>query len=171
MQKFSAQINTQTSEQTPKLDELQITLGFNNFMDCAKLRVNVFIYEQGFSKDLDEIDLLPITQHICAYTPDGDCVGCLRYFPIDDNGEPAVDKHSSTWSIGRLTIAKQMRGKGLGSTMLSIGEAEAALAGAKHIELHAQCNKQPFYELHGYVAHGQKDKDEFMDHIWMGKDL
>ncbi len=162
--------NEQTM-QTPKLDELELTLGFNKFLDCAKLRVKVFIYEQGFSKDLDEIDLLPITTHISAYTKDGTCVGCLRYFPIKENGEPDEDEQSCTWSIGRITIAKEMRGRGLGSTLLSIGEAEAALAGAKHIELHAQCNKQPFYEKYGYVAHGPKDKDEFMDHIWMGKDL
>ncbi len=152
-------------------EDLEITLAFDNFDDCAKLRIEVFVDEQGFSKDIDDIDSLPVTRHVAAYDSDGGCVGCFRYFPIEESGEPSSADHEGNWSIGRLTVAKSMRGNGLGSMLLGVGEAEVALAGGTHIELHAQLNKLPFYEKHGYQAHGETDKDEFMDHIWMSKDL
>ncbi len=153
-------------------EELEITLSYSdNFDDCAKLRIEVFMNEQGFSYDIEDVDKLPVVRHIAAYDNTGECVGCLRYFPVEEDGTPSEADHDGTWTIGRITVAKSMRGKGLGSMLLGVGEAEVALAGGNHVELHAQYNKLPFYHKNGYVEHGEIDYDEFMEHIWMGKDL
>ena len=50
-------------------------------------------------------------------------------------------------------------------------EDEARRSGARAITLHAQANKQGFYERCGYAVSGPRDLDEGVPHVWMSKQL
>ena len=73
--------------------------------------------------------------------------------------------------IGRVAVVRDMRGKGLGSVVISILERYAAEKGFRTAALSAQCRVQKFYEANGYRAEGNIYYDEYCPHIMMYKTL
>ncbi len=127
--------------------------------DCFKIREEVFVVEQHFEDEFDDID------NYCTFITvyDGDtCIGCARIF-TEDNPDVGI--------FGRLALLKEYRGKHLGSEIVKYAEGLFKEMGVKEIRLHAQLTKLGFYERLGYEAYGPIEKEEYMEHQWMRKEL
>ena len=74
--------------------------------EIKQIRVDVFIKEQGFEDEFDEIDE---TAKFVLLSIDGKAAGTCRYFPSDTAG----DAH-----IGRMAVRKLYRGQHLGTKIM-----------------------------------------------------
>ena len=126
-----------------------------------KIRHEVFQLEQGFEVEFDEKD----AESVHVLLLDGDVpVATCRVFSADD--DPA------TWGLGRLCVACEMRGRGLGPMTLSRAERVARDHGAARMTLHAQVHARGMYEASGYVVTSDVDyEDEGSPHYWMSREL
>lgn len=135
------------------------------FEDARFVRTRVFMEEQGFKDEFDDVDGMPATIHVTAYLSD-ELVGCARTFPDHDHAE-----ESGRWVFGRLAVLPEARKAGLGAALLAESERLARAAGATEMHLHAQCRVTAFYERAGYECYGAEELDEHVPHIWMKKAL
>lgn len=126
--------------------------------DAFLIREEVFIKEQGFQNEFDDID--KVSWHAVAYDEEKP-VACGRLF----------QKEANTYVIGRVAVCHAFRGQHLGELIMKSLEAQANRLGAKEIELSAQCRAAGFYERLGYEAEGEEYLDEFCPHIQMKKKL
>lgn len=147
---------------------MSLTFRTDAYSDAQAVRRAVFMEEQGYENEFDEVDERPETLHVTAYR-DGELAGCARVFPDDGTD---TNRHSgSGWVFGRLAVLPDAREGGLGSAILAESERLAREAGAADLHLHAQCRVQGFYERAGYEAYGPIEYDEGVEHQWMGKEL
>ena len=125
--------------------------------DAMKVRVLVFVEEQGFVDEFDEIDA--VATHFVAY--DGDHpVGTCRLF---------WDDIKKRYTVGRLAVVKEYRGRSLGRQLLASAEEETKKLGGEALYLHAQCRAEGFYQKAGYTSFGPVEPEEGCPHIWMVK--
>ena len=130
----------------------------NNLTEEEKMiRETVFIDEQNFKTEFDEID--DIATHIVMYL-DNQPVGCCRLY-----------KQDNEYHIGRIAVLKPYRGKGYGEKILLNAERVAKEKGADSISLSAQVRVSGFYEKLGYKKYGEIYFDEYCEHIAMKKDI
>ncbi len=127
--------------------------------DGKKIREEVFISEQGFKNEYDEID--NFSTHYVLYDGKNPVAVCRSFY----------DETIDSFVIGRLAVKKAYRGKGLGSKILADAEKELIKQGAKSVSLHSQVAASKFYESCGYTQFGKIDFDEDCPHIWMKKVL
>ena len=121
------------------------------------IRTEVFIKEQGFAAEFDEIDDNSV--HIVAYEGEIPIAVC-RVFR---------DKEKQAYSIGRIAVIKSMRDKHIGAKILSAAEAYIKSDGGRCCILSAQVRVKDFYSKQGYVAEGEIYLDEGCPHILMKK--
>lgn len=134
--------------------EYTFSLGKEDFADAAALRQRIFVEEQGFSNEFDEIDERAI--HLVIYQ-DGKPVATARAFV--EAGDP-----TDRYTIGRVAVIKELRQYGLGkAAMLALHEHLKA-NGARELVLSAQCQAQGFYSKLGYVPFGEVYLDEHCPH-------
>ena len=127
--------------------------------DAKLIRKSVFMEEQGFKEEFDEVDGFAV--HVVLY--DGEIpVATCRIFKEDD---------SKTYTLGRLAVMKAYRGKNIGTEMLKEAEKIVFSKNGNAIKLHAQCRVINFYEQAGYSAYGNIETEEGCPHIWMKKSL
>ena len=136
---------------------IQILNAIND--DIKQIRIDVFINEQGFENEFDDIDK---TAKFVLLSIDGKAVGTCRFFPSNIDG----DAH-----IGRMAVRKLYRGQNLGSKIMHAAENGIRRDGFKTCSLSAQVQARPFYESLGYVAEGEEYLDEVCPHILMRKQL
>lgn len=125
-----------------------------------KLRAEVFVVEQNCPyPDVDGLDLEGDTCHVMAWQ-DNQLVAYLRL----------LDPHSqnSDVVIGRVVIAPQARGQGLGHKLMEEGLRQAE----KHwpdtsISLSAQAHLQGYYSRYGFGAVGVEYLEDGIAHIGM----
>ncbi len=127
--------------------------------DAKMIREEVFVSEQGFLREFDEIDSQAV--HLVLYEKDAPVAVC-RYYEGEEPGE---------YILGRLAIRKPFRGKHLGKYMVEAVEQELKKAGAKSIKLSAQTRAESFYEKCGFQATEERYLDEFCPHVCMVKKL
>lgn len=128
--------------------------------EAYSIRKKVFIEEQGFEQEFDEID--DRASHVLLY--DGGCaVGTARVFRDD-----TID---GVWHIGRVALLKEARAKHLGKALMRAAEEVAREEGAKVIEVSSQSRAQRFYMKCGYRAVGDEYMDEDCWHQLMVKRL
>ncbi|RDB59308.1 GNAT family N-acetyltransferase [Gordonibacter sp. 28C] len=137
-----------------------------NFADARIVRTRVFMEEQGFENEFDDVDESPDTVHVTMYDADGALVGCARTFPDPDHAD-----EPGRWVFGRLAVLPEARHGGRGAALLAESERLARAAGAVEMHLHAQCRVTSFYERVGYEQYGPVELDEHVEHIWMRKTL
>ena len=104
------------------------------------IRRAVFIEEQGVPKELEWDGLDAQSRHALALGPGDVVIGTGRLTP---------DAH-----IGRMAVAREWRGLGVGSAILRALLQEARETGCTAVSLHAQVHALPFYEKHGFSAQG-----------------
>ncbi|MBR6873196.1 MAG: GNAT family N-acetyltransferase [Ruminococcus sp.] len=139
------------------MQEIRIFTGLDQAPDAEAIRREVFMGEQGFSKEFDDLDKTAF--HAVAFT-DGEASATGRLF-----------KGRSGWHIGRVAVRKRFRGRGLGAEIVTALEARAQEEGGEFIKLSAQVQAQGFYEKLGYRAEGEVYYDEHCPHIAMYKKL
>ncbi len=127
--------------------------------DACNIRNEVFVDEQGFEHELDEIDNIAV--HIVVYC-EGEPIGVCRYFP----GE-----HSGEYTAGRVAVVKPFRGKGVGRYIMSVIEENVRKDGGVRLFVSSQLRALGFYESCGYKKIGDIYYDEHCPHIKMVKDL
>ena len=134
-----------------------LSKGIDNNADAIKVRVKVFVEEQGFHDEFDETG--NTAWHVIMY--DGTrplAVGRL-YF------------NASSAHIGRVAVMRSERGRKLGSLVIAVLEKKARDMGYVNVELSAQCRVAEFYEKLGYTPEGEVYLDENQPHIKMTKRL
>lgn len=127
--------------------------------DAAYIREEVFLKEQQFSTEFDEIDNTAV--HLVLYENDT-AIACARYY---------LDEHPGCYHIGRIAVLPPYRGRHLGNRLLAECEQRIQAEGGHTIFLSAQVRVQPFYEKLGYVASGETYLDEYCPHIHMEKKI
>lgn len=131
----------------------------DNEQDYRAVRIEVFMKEQGFQNEFDEIDA--VATHLTVYV-DGELAGCARCFPHQED---------ATWVFGRIAVLPQFRHQGLGGVLLQEMEKLVKSRGRKRCLLDAQCRACAFYERYGYTVCGQEHMDEHVPHVQMEKIL
>lgn len=137
---------------------MELTFKLNQKEDCFLIRQRVFVEEQGFQHEFDDLD--ECCTFITAYTHQ-QCIGCARM--IEDKQNSVV--------LGRVAVLSEYRGMQVGKQLIHFAEQIAKKQGNSEMRLHAQCIKQGFYERLGYSAYGDIEWDEHVEHIWMKKRL
>lgn len=126
--------------------------------DIVHIRTVVFVEEQKFEYEFDDIDNNCI--FLVAYDKDEPIATC-RYFPVGKD----------TYAIGRIAVMKEHRRKGLGRMIVEEAEHHVKEAGAMFATLSAQVRAKNFYEKLGYVCVGDTYYEEYCEHIKMKKRL
>lgn len=127
--------------------------------EAKKIRSDVFVKEQGFVEEFDEID--KVAKHIVTYECEQPISTCRIYF----------DNQNQSFIIGRIAVIKEHRGKNIGAKMLKAAENCIIQNGGKSAMLSAQVRVVEFYEKQGYTKYGDTYMDEDCPHIWMKKKL
>lgn len=127
------------------------------------IRTRVFMSEQGFKDEFDDID--KISMHFVLYDDDDDddipAATCRVYYS---------DKKKS-YVIGRIAVEKEYRGKNYGTEIIRYAEIKIIKKGGKQTILSAQCRASEFYRKLGYCEYGESYLVEGCPHIWMRKEL
>jgi len=132
---------------------------YNLTEDARKIRQEVFVEEQGFLQEFDEID--GIAKHIVLF--DGDrAVGTCRLF---------FQQNEQDYHVGRVAVTKEYRGQGLGKTLMTAAEKCIRDLGGTSITLSGQVRVASFYEKLGYRREGEEYLDEGCPHVRLRKRL
>ena len=140
----------------------KIFLPGNSLKDAFKVRIEVFVEEQGFSPELEVDSFDPLAYHTVFYESN-EPVATGRVFP--DTDKPGV------YYIGRIAVLKRLRGAGLGRVLMDTLEKIAVENTANVIRLGAQCRAEGFYNACGYTTYGDIYDEEGCPHIHMEKVL
>lgn len=125
--------------------------------DAKMIRQKVFVEEQGFENEFDDIDHHCL--HLVVYKEDKP-IGCARMF--DENG---------LMTLGRIAVLKEARHLHIGSYILSVLEEKAQSLGYHEVVLSVQLRASEFYSKNGYSAYGDEYLDEFCPHVHMKKNI
>lgn len=128
--------------------------------ECKKIREEVFIKEQKFENEFDEID--ETAYHLVLFQNNLP-VATGRMYPSTED--------SATYILGRIAVLKEYRKCHLGKEVLTILENKAKNLGAEKTVLSAQMQAKGFYEKNGYKKFGEVYYDEYCPHIHMEKIL
>lgn len=137
---------------------VKICRGLENVPEAAEIRKAVFIEEQGFENEFDEIDSYAYHCVLFIYNMPA---ACGRVFS-DEKGD---------FHIGRIAVMKQFRGRGLGRRTAELLEDKIRELGGQTVVLYAQTRVKKFYMSMGYVPFGEEYLDEFCPHIAMKKQI
>ena len=125
------------------------------------LRHDVFCVEQGVPEELERDEHDRDALHLVALSGLR-VVGTCRLTRGTAQG---------TWRLGRMAVAADWRGRGVGEALMARAHAEAGRAGARRIALAAQVAVQGFYERLGYEARGETFTEAGIEHIAMTRAL
>lgn len=126
---------------------------------AKNIRQKVFVEEQKFENEFDEIDNTSL--HILIFV-NNYAAGTARMF-TQDGGE--------SYHIGRVAVLPEYRKLHLGHEMVNAMIEAAKELGAKRCELSAQVRVEDFYKKLGFVEQGEEYLDEYCPHIYMVKEL
>ncbi len=127
--------------------------------EAKMIRKKVFIEEQGFQNELDQIDSASF--HIVMYNDNGEPIATCRVFPGEED----------TFLMGRLAVIREYRGRNIGASMIREAEKLVLAKKGRKILLHAQCRVKDFYKKQGFSEYGNVEEEEGCPHIWMEKQL
>jgi predicted GNAT family N-acyltransferase len=127
---------------------------------AVSIRKKVFMEEQGFQKEFDEIDERAV--HLVLFDDKGAAAATCRVF---------YDTALESYILGRLAVVKEYRGQKLGAAMIAEAEKYVCSVQGEYLALHAQCRVKEFYQKMGFREYGEVEDDEGCPHIWMKKKL
>jgi ElaA protein len=133
-------------------------LGVQDLYDVLALRCRVFVLEQGPYLDPDGIDA-----H-CWHLQGRDTAGVLQaYLRAVDPGIKYAEP-----SIGRVITAPEVRGTGLGRTLMREGLSRcAAQWPGRGLRISAQARLRAFYVGLGFESVGDEYLEDHIPHIEM----
>jgi len=136
-------------------------LTLDELYDALKLRIDVFVVEQTcYYPDLDGLDRHPETIHLFCYQGNQ----MTAYLRILAKGQ-SYQEHPA---IGRVIVAEQARGTGLGHQLI-----EKAMATCKTefpnqlIKISAQEHLEDFYNQHNFTRCSDMYLEDGIPHISM----
>ena len=134
--------------------------------DAMRLRMQVFVREQGIPVEIeaDEFDVTSL--HAVAINGLGMCVATGRMLPSANEATRA-----DVMRIGRMAVARPLRGTQLGRQVLDALVDAAQRHGKRQVELHAQRTAESFYRRAGFSVVGENYEEAGIYHISMVKDL
>lgn len=144
-------------------------LTLNQLYDALKLRIDIFVVEQtcfypDLDGDKDQLDRHPQTIHLLGYQGE-QLVAYLRILAKGQN-------YPDNISIGRVVIAIDARGGGLGHELMT-----EALSLCQHhfpnenIKISAQQHLKAYYQQHGFTQVSQMYLEDGIPHIGMLRDI
>lgn len=162
---------TQTPQPVPQLlrdmltafeagqDMVQLQSGSWNDLGrlAERLRMEVFVKEQGVPADVEMDEFDPICRHVVVSNRLGHAVATGRLI----TEVPGVAR------IGRMAVARELRGSRVGRQVLDALIAAARARGDKEAVLHAQVHAQNFYGRAGFEPEGEVYDEAGIDHITM----
>lgn len=132
---------------------------FQGATDAAlAVRILVFVEEQGFIDEVDEID--GSATHFVLFDESNQPIATCRIFTKD---------RGSTYVLGRLCVLKIHRGKAYGRHLVETAERYVQSVGGESIVLHSQYHARGFYQKLGYATYGEVEDEQGCPHIWMKK--
>jgi predicted GNAT family N-acyltransferase len=137
---------------------------------CFAVRKEVFVAEQGVPEDIEYDAYDAVAVHVLAVREDGTPLGTGRLL----HGEAAaakVDGDLTVGSLGRLAVAREARGLGVGVALVRAIEDAARARGLAAVDLHAQTHALGFYERLGYAAYGPEYPEAGIPHRAMRRAL
>lgn len=132
-------------------------LSIDELYAIIALRERVFVVEQNCAY-LDADGLDPECRHLWA-TRDGAILAYLRFIPPGMKYKEAA--------IGRVIVAQEARGTGLGKDLMRRG---LAIAGAAPVRLGAQAHLERFYSELGFRRVSDVYDEDGIPHIEMLRD-
>jgi predicted GNAT family N-acyltransferase len=123
------------------------------------LRHAVFVDEQGVPVELEVDEHDDDALHLVALDQDR-LVGTCR-----------VVRDGARAKFGRLVVARDARGAGIGRALLDYAERRSRADGAHEMVLTAQVAAMGLYERAGYTARGDVFLDAGIEHMTMEKAL
>ena len=136
------------------------THGKKGSEDAFFVRANVFVVEQGFKVEFDDLD--NICWHLTVYNG-GEPIGAARIYEED-----------GMWHLGRICVMEDYRGKKVGRQIIAACEDKIReLTKGKPVTatLSSQTRVTGFYKRNGYTECGEEYLDEYCPHIRMTKEL
>lgn len=127
---------------------------------AKKLRVEVFIDEQGFCEEFDSLDELDKAYHFVLFE-EGEALATCRMNKEDEG----------VYHIGRVAVKKSERKRGLGAKVIAEAEDAAADMGGKLITIGAQVQALGFYLALGYRQVGSEYIEEGKPHLKVIKEI
>lgn len=137
--------------------KIKTAKGLENLPEAKEIRQKVFVEEQGFVDEFDDIDAIAFHVVVCKNEK---AVATGRLF---FDGE--------SWHIGRVAVMAEYRGQNIGEKVMSALENYGKEIGVKEISLSAQMQAKGFYEKQGYENCGDLHFDQGCPHITMKKIL
>lgn len=128
---------------------------------AERLRMQVFVKEQGVPAEIEVDEWDPVCCHVVAVNHLGHGVATGRLL----TEQPGVGR------IGRMAVARELRGARVGRQVLDALVAQAQARGDREVVLHAQVHAQSFYARAGFVAEGAVYDEAGIDHITMRRVL
>lgn len=128
--------------------------------ELAQIRTQVFMEEQQVSA-ADEWDGLDESATHFLVLQDKNAIGCTRLLLEHHQGHPL-------FHIGRVALLKPWRGQGIGQQLMQqlIQHCQQSST-TTPIYLHAQCERQNFYQRLGFKVEGEVFMDAGIPHIAM----
>jgi len=137
--------------------EIVIVRDARQRQDAFRVRIAVFVEEQGIPREEELDDLDDVAIHCVGYV-DGAPVAAGRLVLADGYGK-----------IGRMAVLSKHRGTGLGAQILAALEAEGAARGIREFRLSAQLSARGFYDRLGYAPVGDVYDEVGIPHVAMTK--
>jgi len=126
--------------------------GRDDLSAAHKIRNIVFIQEQGFPIDQDELDEQALH---AVVTIDGVAIGTGRLI-LEDVG---------VYRLGRICVVPELRGRKLGDLLIRMLMDKVIQLGGKTIVLDAQADKAGFYTRFGFKPSGEEFDEYGVRHI------
>ena len=130
--------------------------GIPEFIDALRLRVEVFMIEQGFKPGWEPDEDDKVSRHFIALV-DGVVVSVARFREFAP-GEIKIE---------RMATRKDFRGKGVGKEILEFMLKEIETLSPEKIFLMAQTRAQVFYEKCNFKAVSEPFDEYGVEHITM----
>ena len=141
--------------------EDMVALQSGNWNDLGRLaerlRMQVFVQEQGVPREIEIDEFDTMCRHVVVTNRLGHGVATGRL--VSD--APGVAR------IGRMAVARELRGSRVGRQVLDALIAAARDRGDTEAVLHAQVHAQHFYARAGFVPEGEVYDEAGIDHITM----
>ncbi|WP_405737884.1 GNAT family N-acetyltransferase [Streptomyces sp. NBC_00028] len=137
---------------------------------CFAVRKQVFVVEQGVPEDLEYDAYDAVAVHVLAVRDDGMALGTGRLL-FGPRAAEKVGGDLTLGSLGRLAVAEEARGLGVGVALVRAIEDAARARGLAAVDLHAQTHALGFYERLGYEAYGPEYLEAEIPHQGMRRAL
>lgn len=131
-----------------------------NLTHAFQVREEVFVNEQGFSKNIEQDNHDTNAWHVVLYD-NGAPIATGRIFLQDNN----------IYSVGRVAVLKDYRSLGVGRMVMNALEEKATQLKGGEIRLNAQKSVAEFYKKLGYQQYGQEIITQGVPHLPMKKTL